>query len=603
MRVANVIFSILEKLKCSDIFLITGGFAMHLNDATFLNKSFKVTCMHHEQALGYAALGYGKLCGKPAIVEVTSGCAAVNCLTPLADAWQDNVPIIFISGNTQSKNTIRYNRLHKNYISRHIAGADVDIVEMVKNITKYAEEIYDENNVIKNVITAYFECVSGRPGPVWLSIPLDIQSKDIEFNDEIFDREIQLFQNSIIPRKEISLKRDFSRFERPLILVGQGVRISNTISSFKKFIEKWQIPFVTTFLSVDILPDSHPLYQGRIGVVGERCGNFTVNNCDLLIVLGSRLASSVTGYNPQTFSRDSYRVVVDIDENEHSKEGITINEFIHMDLRDFFENEELMFSENDKRGKWLDKCQRWRGKWLFDEPFLVENDENGINPYFVMRRLSSYSPSNTIFTHSAGSLVTCTWHRLEMKGQRRFLNSASGGDMGQELPGSIGAYFANLRDENEKAKVCCLTGDGSFQFNIQELQTIFHHQIPMVVIVLNNNGYSAIKITQKAYFGNMIGVDADSGISFPEIKRISDAYKIKYFYIEKNSELNQETIENFFSLNEPCIVEIKVCDQERHPKLSAQKMPDGSFQSQPFENMAPFLEKEEFLSEMITKPL
>lgn len=594
MRVADVILKIFEKLSLRQIFLITGGFAMHLNDATALNPYFNVTCMHHEQALSYAALGYAKLSGKPAIVQTTSGCAATNCLTPLTDAWQDNVPIVFISGNTQSKNTIRYQRLYNNYITRHLSGADADIVEIVKSVTKFAEEIYDPELVIETVIRAVLMSISGRPGPVWISVPLDIQAMSIDFDDEIYQKEYTRIFNEINSFVEPQLDiLDLSKFKRPLVLAGNGIKLSQTQDKFKEFIEKWNLPFVTTFLSVDVISDEHPLYQGRIGVVGERCGNFSVSNCDCLIVLGCRLAAAVVGYNPQWFAREAYKVVVDIDANEHKKESVKIDNFINSSLRNFFRKDRFTFSANSERQNWNDKCLSWKIKWLFDEPSLIEDDSKGINPYYVMRQLSQYTPLNTVFTHTAGSTVTSTWHRLEMRGTRRFLNAASAGDMGQELPGSIGAYFASKGE-----KICCLNGDGSFQFNIQELQTVKHHNIPMVIVILNNGGYSAIKITQGLYFKNFIGVNSDSGVSFPETSKIANAYGIKYYSATKNCDLNQELIEEVFSQNEPVILEIIICDQERHPKLSTQKLEDGSFKSQPYENMYPFLDKVELLEEM-----
>lgn len=592
MRVADACLQILEKFGITQTFLITGGFAMHLNDALYHNKNFKVLTMHHEQALGYAALGYVKATHKPALVQVTSGCGATNCLTPLVDAWQDNLPIIFISGNTQSKNTIRYNRIHNNYNSRHISGADIDIVEMVKNITKFAEEIYSAEEVPRIMVEAIKEAISGRPGPVWISLPLDIQGSQIDF--DINQVDISLRQISTVDHRQI----DLSRFSRPLILAGQGLRNAKCISKFKNFIERHQIPFVATFLSVDILPDDHPLYQGRIGVVGERCGNFTVSNCDCLIVLGSRLASTVVGYVPEWFARGAFKIVVDIDSNEHQKKSIHIDSFLEMDLNNFFEMD-ILFSEIESRRFWLQKCESWKAKWFMDEPPNVEDDSQGINPYFVMRQLSNYSPLDTIFTHTAGSIVNITWHRLRMLGSRRFLNAASGGDMGEELPASIGSYLAYPELHH-----CSLNGDGSFQFNIQELQTVRFNNFPIVIIVLNNLGYSAIKMTQKNFFqGNYIGVDKDSGVSFPSLEKVAGSYKIKYYKIVTNQELSKEFIEEIFSLREPVIVEIMVSDQERYPKLAAKKMENGSFKSQPFENMYPFLPEEEIAQEMLISRL
>ena len=578
---SDYIVKILEAHGIDTMFGLTGGFAMHLNDS-FGKSRFKTYYNHHEQACGYAALGYTKTKNVPSVVCTTSGIAATNAISPCLDAYQDSVSILFLSGQVKSFDTIRAINAKTEYTLRNYAFSDSDLISMVSGITKYSHELTCVSEVKSVIQTAITALTTGRPGPVWLSIPLDIQGSLID--DDVLDSiSIQQLPSTDLSEVYYLLKNA----SRPLILAGNGIKLANCREKFNSFVEKYQIPVVTSYLGADLIETASPYFTGRVGIYADRCGNFAVQNSDLLLVLGCRLSQAVVGYNPKTFARAAKIVYVDIDPSEHAKSEYHCK--VLTDLNSFFNS----FSTDVRDfSTWTSKCTHWKAKWLFELP----PDTETINPYHAVKRIYDRLPENKITTTGSGSIAIIVNQLVNIKKNDLFIWSGHG-DMGTDLPMSIGSHLA----DPSKAYVL-FTSEGTLQFNLQEFQTIVHHKLPIKVIVFNNASYGAIEITQKTFFGNKFGVDESSGLSFPDTEKIAAAYGIQYMSVREKHNLDS-AIDRLLETTGPVIFEIFVCIQSRFPKLSSRKNEDGSFTSLPFEDMEPFLSREEFHAEMIVQPI
>jgi acetolactate synthase-1/2/3 large subunit len=461
---------------------------------------------------------------------------------------------------------------------------------MVRSITKYAYEITNIEEIKDVLIEAINNLINGRPGPVWISIPIDIQGLYIE------NVEINVLQKNIIneiPSIEVlnNINKYLTESSRPLIIAGNGIKLGNCKEKFAKFLQKYNIPVVVSFHGTDLIETDNKLFCGKIGIIGDRSGNFALQNCDLLISFGCRMSQGIIGYNSNTFARESKIIYVDNDENELQKNNINYSYKVNMDLNlffDYFNYEPKYYDE------WINKCFHWKSKWLFELPINAENDQQGINPYYALKYFFDIFPENKTIICSSGSIVTNIWHMVKIKKNDSFIMSSQG-DMGFELTASIGAYVA------EKNKIIVpIFGEGSLQLNIQELQTIVHHNFPIKILIFNNNSYGANVITQQLYFKNKVGSDKESGLSFPDTQKIANAYGIKYIYIKTNNDL-EKSFKEFLDCKTPIICEVFCCIQQRVPKLSSVKNEDGTFSSRPFEDMESFLSREEFKNEMIVK--
>lgn len=585
MRVSDYIAKVLECEGIHTLFSITGGFAMHLNDSFGNNKALQIYYNHHEQSCGYAAVGYAKTNYKPAAVCTTAGAATTNCVTPCLIAYQDSAPVLFITGQVKTGDSIRTIHKTRDEHLRNYAFADCDIISIVRPITKYSHELTSVSEV-KDVMKKAVEYLKyGRPGPVWISVPLDIQGAQI--SDDIVLPEVPPdILTKDIPNEIYTL---FSQSTRPVILAGNGINLSNCRKEFIEFVETYEIPVVTTLLGMDLIETSSKYFAGRIGSYGDRHGNFTIQNSDLVLVLGSSLSSGVVGYNPHWFAREAKVIYVDIDESELSKTAIkTIP--LHMNLKSFFRSFSM---PRVGYSAWVAKCNHWKQKWMFEMPKITQES---INPYPALKILFDMLPENKTVVSMTGSIATLVWHMNQIKKNDRFVFNGQG-DMGPDTPASIGAYLADT-----SRPIFNIVGEGALQFNIQELQTIVHHKMPIKTIVFNNASYGAIEITQRANFKNLYGLNPDSGISFPDTGKIARAYGIDYIPVHSLDDL-PNAITELIQHKDAMIVEIFCCVQGRCPKLSARKMPDGSFTSLPFEDMEPFLPRDEFYEEMIVKPL
>ena len=586
VKVSDYIINFLEKNNINTVFSITGGFAMHLNDSFGKNKNFNIYYQHHEQACGYSAVGYSKTNNKICVVCTTAGVAATNAISTCLVAHQDSIPIFFISGQVKSTESIRKINNDK-MILRHYAGADSDIISMVKPITKYSYEILNVNEINEVLILAMKNLINGRPGPVWLSIPVDIQGMLIDDIDiPIISKEIinDLTNIDILD----NVKKLLIESERPIIIAGNGIKLGGCNDKFLKFLNDYKIPVVVSFHGTDLIETSNELFIGKIGLIGDRSGNFAIQNSDLVISLGCRMAQGIIGYRSDWFAREAKIIYIDNDQNELEKNNLKYELKINMDLNIFFDN----FNFNLKSYEnWINKCNYWKNKWLYEMP---PKNNNIINPYNALKILFDRAPENKVIISSSGSIITNVWHMINIKKGDKFIISSQG-DMGFELPASIGSIIA----EKEKI-VIPIMGEGSFQLNIQELQTIIQYKLPIKILIFNNASYGAIEITQSNFFNAKFGVDLSSGISFPDTQKIANAYGIKYISAVKEEEL-ENSINEFLNYKDTIILEIFCCIQGRYPRMSAIKNDDGTFTNRPFEDMDPFMDREEFKKEMIVK--
>lgn len=594
IKVSDYITQYILSHKINTVFSIAGGFAMHLNDSFGKTSGFDIYYQHNENACGYSAVGYSSLNGKPSVVCTTSGCAATNTISPCLVAYQDSIPVLFISGQVKSHETVRTLNSKNPIHIRNYAGADCDIISMVSHITKYAYEITSVEEVKEIVAKAMYAFCNGRPGPVWLSIPIDIQGS-LMYDDVVPFILSPIIQPSIlkenINENVVSIYELLETATRPLILAGNGIKLAKCRDKFARFIQKYKIPVVASFYGTDLLETANPMFCGKVGLIGDRAGNFAMQNCDLLISMGCRMTQGITGYRPDWFAREAKIIYIDNDESELLKENIDYTLKIKMDLELFFDSYNFIPIEYDD---WKKKCLHWKKKWEFElPPKIYDNDL--INPYYVLRNFFDISPANKAIIVSSGSIITNVWHMTNVKKNDRFIISSQG-DMGFELPASIGACIAD-----RTRTIIPILGEGSLQLNIQELQTIAHHKLPIKIFVFNNNAYGAIQITQKGFFNAKFGVDSSSGLSFPSIEKIAGAYGIKYVSIRKTDDFESAFGEFLGESNEPIICEVFCCVQPRYPKLSAMKNEDGTFSNRPFEDLEPFLDREEFKKEMIVE--
>jgi acetolactate synthase-1/2/3 large subunit len=584
IKVADYVAQFLSNKGVQHIFTVTGGGAMFLNDGIAREKDITPIFCHHEQSCTMAAVAYTKIHNRVGVVMPTTGCGGTNTITGLLDAWQDSNKILIISGQVNKKETTHFTPIGL----RKYGVQEADIVSIVKPITKWAVVVDDAKRIKYYLEKAYDLCNSGRPGPVWLDIPLDIQGTYINVDElEPYIPEIKLSGS------DVRIEQFLSEAERPVIVAGYGIHLANARNEFKIFVEKYKIPVTFTYLTIDILPSDHPQYVGRLGTKGDRAGNFAIQNSDLVLSIGSSLSIPVTGFRYDTFAREAKVVVVDIDPVEHKKPTIRVDHFIQSDAKVFLEaNLNINYQ---CPSKWLTNCIKWRNNWSVHN----KKDKN-LNLYTFTKELSDAiaNKENTVVISDAGSAYYVTCQALLIK-NGRFITSGAQAEMGFTLPACIGASFAN-----PQANIVGVTGDGSFQFNIQELQTIIHYNLPIKLFVLNNNGYLSIRNTQDKFFeGRHFGTSPISGVSFPSLEKIAKAYNFEYIKIKSLSKL-KKSIRKILDSTKPIVCEIILPDKEQIlPSSSAKQNEEGKIISQPLENMFPFLSDEEFRREMIIKPI
>jgi len=595
MRVSDVIVDFLYKLGVDTVFTVTGGGAMFLNDAVAAHTEMKALCNHHEQACAMGAVGYAKLRNGFGSAVLTTGCGATNATTGLLDAWQDNVPCFFVSGQVKRKETT-YN---SSVPLRQIGVQEANIVAIVESITKYATMVNEPEDILFELEKAAFLAMSGRPGPVWIDVPLDVQGAAVDLellrhynpSPEESAKPSPTADNISILRNQLAVSK------RPIIIAGNGIRLGGAVEAFQAFVEESNIPVVVSYLGADLLVSDHPQYVGRVGIKGERAGNFAMQNADLIISIGCHLSVALTGFEYELFAREAYLSVIDIDPNEHLKNTVKIDQFIHADVAEFFSQLPIV-NPQDTWQKWGITCRKWRKQW----PICLSSyadEKKYINKYSFIDKLKDHLKDDSVVVSDAGSSYYVTSQALIIREKQRYITSGAQADMGFTLPAAIGASVAKAGGE-----VVGITGDGSLQMNIQELQTVVHNQLPVKLVVWNNNGYLSIRATQLKFFaGREIGTDPASGVSFPSTEKLAGAYNIPFLQVSELALLD-DALENMMKSTGPMILEV-MCpeNQEIIPTASSMKLPDGRMVSKPLEDMYPFLDRAEFLENMIVKPV
>lgn len=555
MKLSDYIFEFIKSKGIDTVFTISGGGCMHLIDS--LGKSgLKYVCNHHEQACAMAAEAYFRTSGKPGCVLVTTGPGGTNAITGVLCAYQDSIPMIVITGQVPTEQLSIYTGC------RQIGQQEFDIVNTVKTMTKYAETILDKDDVRFHLETAWNECVNDRPGPVWLDIPLDIQASEI--NVENLRPAHTVEKNDITPQLEL-LQNCLANLpkSKPVVVIGNGIKSSGTINQLKKFIEKYQLPVVSgPHSAVDIINYDYDYYAGKVGILGQKTSNQIIQEADLVISLGSRLNPKVIGYDTNKFAPKANKIVIDVDESELKKFDKN-NSFIgiNLNLQDFFnfiEKSEINFEISD----WLNyvKSKRAEEKLVLDKHRELENY---VSSYVFSEKLEEFLDDDSIIVTSDGTAHVVLHKTVRLRSNQQLFSNEGTAPMGYGLPAAIGAFYGCNKP------IICIEGDGSLMMNLQELQTVVHHKLPIKIFILNNDGYLSIKLTQNSFFkGNLVGSEPSSGVSIPSYEKIANAFGIKYNKISDNSQL--DLLKNTFADNEPEIIEIMTDPWELHePKVSA----------------------------------
>lgn len=606
MKLSDFVADFLATAGLKHVFMLTGGGSMHLNDSFGRHPELEVICNHHEQASAMAAESYGRLINKPAIVNVTTGPGGINAINGVFGAWTDSTPMMIISGQVRYDTTIAGVGLPN---LRQMGDQECDIIRMVTGICKYALTITDPLDIQYHLQKALYLCQQGRPGPVWLDIPMNVQGALIDVAalrhfDAAFDETLPAI--AAIPSIEAgvvqTILEKLQHAKRPVILVGAGIRIAAAHAEFLRLLETLKIPVVTAWNAHDVLDDAHPLYVGRPGSIGNRAGNFAVQNADVVLILGSRLNIRQVSYNWTSFARAAYKIMIDIDPLELQKPTLSIDLPVHGDLRDFIAQAALHavalphVAEQAacEHGAWLAWCKARVVKYpvvlpeYWQAPGLV-------NPYCFMQALSRQLPENQVIVSANGTACVTSFQAMELKhGQRLYTNSGNA-SMGYDVPAAIGACIAlGLQ------RVICLAGDGSLMQNIQELAVIAYQNYPIKIFLLNNQGYHSIRQTQQNFFGEpLVGVGEDSGLGFPDFAALARGFGLPYNRVDSHEGL-EAAIAEALQAEGPHICEIMLrLDQAFAPKLSSKRLADGRMVTKPLEDMAPFLSAEEMAENML----
>ena len=595
IKVSDYIAKRLSQLGVEDIFMISGGGAMHLNDSLGNYPNIKYWTNHHEQASAIAAEGYYRASGKMAVVNVTSGPGGLNCLTGVMGQWTDSIPVLYISGQVKYETTI-YSCLELGL--RQLGDQEVDIISIVKPLTKSAVLLDNPYDVKYVLDKAVYIAKSGRKGPVWIDIPLNVQgamvdeSKLIDYNSSDNDflennKELDQNVNNVV---ELLLNS-----KRPVIIAGHGIRLSGGRNVFLNLMQSLKIPVLTTFNGMDLIPTDHAYYAGRIGTLGNRSGNFALQNADLVLCIGSRNNIRQVSYNWNDFAHKAIKIIVDIDKAELEKTTIKPDLSINVDARVFCD---ILSNKLDKKeipdySAWLN----WTKKRLIKYPSVLPEyaQSEKIHPYYFVKRLSELLSSDDVMIAGNGSACVAAFQASSVKdGQRMFWNSGCAA-MGYDLPASIGASIGLLG-----MKIICLAGDGSMQMNIQELQTIVHYKLPVKIFYLNNAGYISIMQTQDNFFeGRKVACDAASGVTFPDVSKLATAYNLPFASLNATIEIDTK-LEDILNQPGPLLCEVVLSSNYIFsPKVSSEKLPDGRIVSKPLEDMFPFLERNEYNSNLL----
>ena len=660
IKVSNYISEKLTEAGIHQAFMVTGGGAMHLDDALGHQEGLHCIYNHHEQACAIAAEAYARIHNEIAALCVTTGPGGTNAITGVLGGWLDSIPMLVLSGQVRYDTTARWSGTG----IRAMGDQEFDICKSIDCMTKYSEMVIDPMRIRYCLEKALYLAVSGRPGPCWLDIPLNVQGAFVETEDLIgFDPEDyerggdgwagsgtvhgisedeagkgekrQILPGRVTAQTAREILSRIRAARRPVINAGNGIRIAGAHDIFMKVAEKLGIPVITGWDSEDCIWDAHPLYTGRAGNMGDRAGNFAVQNCDLVLSIGSRLSIRQVGYNYKTWARAAFVIVNDIDCEELKKPSVHVDMAVHADAGDLLERldgelDAIFAEEGEKLPEsisrpglkqlfeggeglpgmnWSETCRMWKETYPVVQPkHWASGEMEPANVYAAIEAISSRLKENQITVVGNGSACVVGGHGYVIKKGQRFITNSAVAAMGYDLPAAIGAWTASRENrfysqgtDRGGEDLVLVTGDGSIQMNLQELQTIIHHKMGIKIFLINNGGYHSIRQTQKNFFGEpLIGIGVDSGdLSFPDMEKLAAAYGYPYVKAEHNREL-AEAVEKTLNTEGPVICEIFVSmDQNFEPKSSAKRLPDGTLVSPPLEDMAPFLSDEEMDRNMI----
>lgn len=588
-RVSDYIADFLVKKQIKDVFTVTGGGAMFLNDAFGHHPGLHCTYFHHEQAAAMAAEAYARVENRMAAICVTTGPGATNAITGAVCGWMDSIPMLVISGQARYATTVYASGL--NLRTRGVQ--EFDIIGSVHNLTKYCELVKDPENIRYAMEKAVYLACAGRPGPCWLDIPLDVQGAVIE-TDSLRGYTPEKPDLSVNPEVISLIIKKVKEAARPVLFVGNGVRLAGAHRQFLELVDRLNIPVVTGMSSIDAIATDHRLYVGRGGNTGDRAGNFAIQNSDLLLSLGSRLSFFQTGFDYHTWARAAYKIVNDIDEQELEKDSINADLKVCCDVKALMEGLLAAQPEQlDGKANWISQCQRWKRRY----PVVLDRHRQDVSPniYSFFDSMTHRLKAGDCLVVSVGTSRVAGSQASYITEGMRFITNPSTAAMGYCLPAAIGVCIAS-----SGRKTYLVTGDGSFQMNIQELQTIVHNRLPIVIFLMNNQGYHSIRMTQRNYFGApLIGIGPESGdLSFPDLSKLAPAYGLSYKRCDRTDEM-ENCIEWAMAQNGPCLCELMLStEQITEPKASSRRLEDGRMVSAPLEDLAPFLPREELQENM-----
>ena len=594
MKLSDYVAQKLIELGVKHVFMVTGGGAMHLNHSFGTRKEIECIFNHHEQACAIGAEAYYRLTNQLPVVNVTSGPGGTNAITGVYGAFVDSVAMLVISGQVKWETTVRSTGLPL----RQYGDQELDIEELVRPVTKYCEMVTDPQTIRYHLEKAIYLATSGRPGPAWLDIPLNVQGAQIDPDSLIGFDPAELdesWKKTDLTKVGTAIFEKIAAAKRPVIFVGGGIRLSGEHQAFLKLVEKLQIPVVTGWNAHDVIWNAHPNYAGRPGSIGDRAGNFVTQNADLLLVLGSRLNIRQVSYNWQSFAREAYKIWVDIDEHELHKPSVKADMPIHANLKDLLP----ILAKTPYEGpttahhEWMAWSKERMKRFPVVLPEYWENKQ--VNPYCFMSELFEQLPENQIVVTGNGSACVVSFQAADLKlGQRLWTNSGCA-TMGYDLPASIGAHKAS-----GGKSIVCLAGDGSIMMNLQELQTIAGNKLPIKIFILNNSGYVSIFQTHRNFFNGVeVGGGPKSGVTFPNFEKLSAAFDFPYIKVDHHAQM-KEAIAKTMQETGPCVCEIMIDENVVFaPKLGAKQHPDGRITSPPLEDLSPFLPREVLRENMV----
>jgi acetolactate synthase-1/2/3 large subunit len=599
MKLSDYVLEFLAARGIRHIFLLPGGGAMHLNDSLARSPFITPVANLHEQGAAVAAEAYARVTGGLSAAMVTCGPGGTNTVTGVTAAWLDSTPVVFISGQVKRADLKTDPGLRQNGVQ------EIDIVAIVRSITKYAVTVTDPASIRFHLEKACHLAVTGRKGPVWIDLPLDIQGSVIDADSlegfksvpEIRDDSRTSLAESI--RQAVALLK---ASKRPVVLLGNGIRMADAVAPMRKWLEQLQAPILTTWLGLDLVPDADPLLAGRPGGIAPRGANFTLQNCDCFVSIGARLDPIVTAYAHEKFARGARKIVVDVDPSELAKLRFTIDCPIQADIAEFFQEWERQAAAETFPDwqPWLSRCQAWKKKYPLLQPAHFPQKSQAMSMYFFARTLSDLLPENELIVPgSSGFACEIFFLMLEVKAGQRVFHNRGTGSMGFSVPAALGASIAA-----GGKRVVSVDGDGGFQMNLQELAVIAGLQLPVKFFVINNGGYASIRSSQDNYFQRRhIASDRASGLYLPPLVGLAEAYGVGYRKIEGEEKL-RENIEQVLASPGPVVCEVVVRENEpREPRLASFVKADGSMVSRPLEDLYPFLDRAEFRENMIVPPL